>query len=365
MPVPAGEADRRTASLAILTTGVAGRDVCERLAWALIDQAAGRPAERFECSSTDFDAILELAMQHRVLLASASIVPALADRSVEHLARVIAIERAMLDATDLLDTAGVESLVLKGNATGRLDYPNPGRRAVGDVDLLVRLKQFERATRALTAAGYRSVPTHPFGRSSFFHSETLVRPDGIEIDLHHRLAQPSRTPISCWVDPEPFQLGGRTLFAMSRPWRFTHALVHQLKDAPPTTRALSGLLDLVVMWTQGVDLDEVRRASREIDVATLVERGLHRITDLLGDEAPPPTRQSVSSWSERRLAAALDSTRAVPGYLTLAANLRVQPVRLWPSYVRQLVWPTVEYRQALGITLGGQIRHVVREALGR
>jgi hypothetical protein len=282
------------------------------------------------------------------------------------MAGAMAIERHLLEAVGVLTTAGVAALVLKGNATAYLDHVDPADREVGDIDLLVRPEQLQTALAAFDRAGWRRTVTHPFRTPTFFHSETLVHADGSELDVHHRLAQPSRAPRTCWNQPETFELGGVTLAAMPGHWRFLHALIHQMMNPQPSVRALNGLLDLVLIWSTGVDIDAVRWAGREIGMPELTERGLTRVADLLGGPTVPARSSPTRSGSaERRLANALDTDLPTPGYLALAANLAVQPRRLWPSYLRQLVWPSPAYREQMGITLGSQIRHVAREAVGR
>jgi len=359
------DAARRDAALAVLTTGIAGHPARERLTWALVEQARGRPSPGLTFDADELEDLRSFARLHRVEARSRRLAPDLGVATVGQLAGAMGLERHLLVVVELLATNGIELLVLKGNATARLDHADPGDREVGDVDVLVRPRQLDVAMHVLDTSGYRRAVTHPFARASFFHSETFVHPDGTEIDLHHRLAQPSRTPLTCWAEPDTFHLGGRAVQAMPRTWRFTHAMVHQMKDSPPTVRAVNGLLDLVVMWTKGVDVDHVRRIGREIGLTTLVERGLVRVTDLLGEPTPCPQTGFHGAWAEQKLARALDDDGSTPGYVALAANLAVQPKRLWPSYLRQLLWPTKAYRDELGIALGDQVRHVVRETLGR
>ena len=358
--------ERRAAALEVLTTGVVGDDVAERVTWSVIRLLDGSGAA-LALDDADLDAARSFAASERIGGIVHRVAPGVAATDVASLAGAIDIERRLLSTIDLLEAARVPTLVLKGNATARLDHRSPEDREVGDVDVLVRPEDLTTAMAALVRQGHRHAVTHPFSTSAFFHSETFVHPDGIEIDLHHRLSQPSRPPTSCWADPAPFELGGRTLLALPRPWRFLHALVHQMMNPPPSQRAVNGLTDLVVMWRAGVDLDRVRSAAAEIGTTEIVERGLRRVTDLLGDAPPPPTAPQPVPRSrvERRFAAALDTAGPTPGYLALAANLAVQPVRMWTRYLAELVWPSAAYRRELGITPTGQLRHVVNEALGR
>ena len=107
----------------------------------------------------------------------------LADDSIASLAAAVAMERRLLEAVALLADAGIDTLVLKGNATAHLDHAAPSDREVGDVDLLVRPAQLDSAMTTLQRSDYVRAVTHPFSTPNFFHSETFVHPDGTEIDL--------------------------------------------------------------------------------------------------------------------------------------------------------------------------------------
>ena len=357
--------ERRQQALAVLTTGVVGDDTAEQVTWALLSALTGAASPGLTLSAVEIDDAWEFVTEHRVRGVAQRVLPAGSpDGSISSLAGAVAMERRLLETVALLSGAGIDTLVLKGNATAHLDHATPSDREVGDVDLLVRPAQLSAAMTTLERSDYVRAVTHPFSTSMFFHSETFVHPDGTEIDLHHRLAQPSRAPMTCWEHPDTFVVGGASLRALPRSWRFLHALIHQMMNPPPSVRSVNGLTDLVIMWSAGVDVEKVRTAGAEIGMAALTDRGLVRLTDLLDEPLELPMRRQ-STGAQRRLAAALDTDRPTPGYLALAANLAVQPRKAWPRYLGQLLWPSPAYRRELGITAGSQVRHVVREAFGR
>lgn len=65
------------------------------------------------------------------------------------------LRKRLVESLETLDDAGVETVVLKGGALANTLYPDPGERAMGDIDLLVAPDRAEEARRALTAAGWR------------------------------------------------------------------------------------------------------------------------------------------------------------------------------------------------------------------
>ncbi len=361
----AGEEGRR-AALAVLTTGIVGDALLERVAQALIVRATGQSVPNLEIAPDEISRLDEFGRRHCVSRQLGHIVPELATSSVADVTGALAMEHRLIRTVEGLAAAGVPALALKGNATAHLDHPNPTDRHVSDIDLLVHPGDLDRAIMTLERISAHRTVSHPFSDPMLFHSETLVHGDGTEIDLHHRLAQPSRTPTSCWHQPDTFVLGGVQIQAMPRTWRFLHALLHQLKDSPPTTRSLNGVIDMVLLWSKGIDAVAVRAAANEVGMSELTERGLARLTDLL--EAPRLVRPPVAlrqGWAERRLAACLDSAGAVPGHVSLAANLAVLPAAWWPRHLSQVVWPVTGYRRMLGITFRSQVRHVAREVTGR
>jgi hypothetical protein len=354
--------DRRSA-LSVLTTGIVGDPAAEAVALTLVGAVAGDELPSIQ-PTPDPAWLAEFGARHRVRPLVARCWPDTGIDTVDVALHGVHIERSLVRAVDVLVLAGVRTLVLKGGATAHLDYDAPGEREVGDVDLLVEPAHLPHALEALQLAGCRPVVTHPFATASFFHSETLVDPDGIEIDLHHRLTQPARATTAPFTTAEPFAVGGRTLWAPSRHWRFLHALLHQMMNPPPSTRNLNGLLDLVVLWRLGIDVDKVLRLGAAVDMAVLTVRGMNRLADLLDDDRlrrPEPH----ATRAERRLAEALDGDHAISGRTQLAGNLATVPASRWPRYVRELVWPTKAYRELLGRSGWGQVRHVVHEVVGR
>jgi hypothetical protein len=105
---------------------------------------------------------------------------------VEAMAAVLALERALLGIAERLERSGVPYIVLKGPSDAYTVYPDASLRCYGDIDLLVPAADVDRAVELFVADGCRRhYPElrHGFDRR-FGKSVTLVRPDGIEVDLH-------------------------------------------------------------------------------------------------------------------------------------------------------------------------------------
>ena len=87
---------------------------------------------------------------------------------------------------DRFDSEKLDFRVLKGSAVAHIDFPDPGLRSFGDVDMLVRAGDFGRAVGVLeTMGGRRRVPELRPGFDRRFGKGAVIKlPSDLEIDLH-------------------------------------------------------------------------------------------------------------------------------------------------------------------------------------
>ena len=107
-----------------------------------------------------------------------------------HAMRNLKIYRELLSVTRILNDANIPSIALKGAYLARFAYPDPGLRPMRDLDLLIRQEQVVAAFELLKVNGYQQVSEKGLPETHLAHSEhlpALVSPDGIAIELHHRL----------------------------------------------------------------------------------------------------------------------------------------------------------------------------------
>jgi hypothetical protein len=140
--------------------------------------------------------------------------------------RSLACEARAAEVSELLASHGIESRVLKGLAAGRLDSPDPALRTVGDVDLLVRRREFGAALDVLAAAGHRRVELAParWWERRYGRAATLKGAAGMEIDVHASIAVGYfgvRLDHDTLFEAgsEPIDLGGITVQALAGPAR--------------------------------------------------------------------------------------------------------------------------------------------------
>lgn len=125
-------------------------------------------------------------------------------------------ERALGDATNALEDAGIAALPLKGVALGQRLYGDAGMRPTGDTDVLVAACDLDAAIAVLETCGYRSpgdpawIRERPLLHYTLVHRDAHVPP----LELHWRihwsetrfseaLIASSSRPAGGWRVPEP------------------------------------------------------------------------------------------------------------------------------------------------------------------
>jgi hypothetical protein len=123
---------------------------------------------------------------------TAVVAPPAPDRRALHaVAQCLGLDALAARTSRLLTDAGLDHLLIKGPATTRALYPGePARRAYTDVDLLVRVQDFDRAQDVLREHGYRYLldgvrdGEYPWYETAWRAPE----PDDLVIDLHRGFA---------------------------------------------------------------------------------------------------------------------------------------------------------------------------------
>lgn len=132
-------------------------------------------------ADVDWDAVLAEAKNHAVPALAAPSVPGEQTRKWQgyidqNTAKVMQILHAQQELVRLFDGAGIPMVILKG-AAAAVYYPEPLRRTMGDVDLLVPPERFDEAKALMDKGGY-SFQDNDDGRHVAFEKY------GFEFELH-------------------------------------------------------------------------------------------------------------------------------------------------------------------------------------
>lgn len=204
----------------------------------------------------------------------------------------MSLKAATFEAVGILEDNGIETVVLKGTATSRLDYPRPELRHSGDVDLLVDDAQRALAVSVLKSNGYTLNAPRNFD-PEFEKGYDLVSPSGIQVDIHSRICHTSNNcPKDMLADAEPIpELNASALPVEAR---LVHAAAHFF-FGPPQHRRLSGFADITAILARQSppDIDVTREAARSLGLEQETYAALAAEAILTGKDA-----SAYSKWEQ-------------------------------------------------------------------
>jgi hypothetical protein len=215
---------------------------------------------------------------------------------------MVRLEHSLLEVTELLESGGIPCAVLKGIATAHLDHPDPSHRQFGDVDLLIAPDDLAPARALLEPAGWRQAYRLPEHHEEFTHSVTFGNGSLAELDLHQRVAHralgllvPTDELLAGRV---PFEVAGRTVWALSRPDRLIHGAIHAAVSRG-TYQRLSSAIDVLRLVPLTADeagpiLDRAERWA----VRSIVEHAV-RTAHTSAQVAIPPTWEEAMAVPPR------------------------------------------------------------------
>ncbi len=250
---------------------------------------------------------LVLAVEHGGLWLPDDQQAQLADAHEAAMQWCVHLEQRLLEMVDQFDRARIDVMVIKGPAVAHLDEPDPALRSFGDLDLLVRSADLDRAVALLQGNGARRrIPEHRPGFDRRFEKSVgLTGRDHVEFDLHRTLCRGPlgvRIPLDdLFRSPESFEVGGVTLRALAPVHRALHAAYHAVVGSPePPLHSLRDLAGYLARPDLGPDLvaEEARRWGGETVLGEAVRATLVR----LPFAAPAPWREWADGYTPMILA---------------------------------------------------------------
>ncbi len=259
----------------------------------------------------------------------------------DDMAWVLELERTLLDLAGAFEDRGVELVVLKGPTLAHTVYPDPSWRVYGDIDLMVRTRDWRLSVALLRELGYRRrLPEpRPGFDERFGKAATHVGPNGLEVDLHRTLVL---GPFGLWMDPEElmnrtetFTLGGRSLRGLDATGRFVNACVHAALGRQKPL--LHMVRDVAQTADADVEAEVVADWADRWHLAPVVHEALAAASSTLGRGWNLPVR-GATPVERRALEAYTTERRGRAG--TAVATLRaIRGLRGKAGYVRALALP--------------------------
>lgn len=256
-------------------------------------------------------------------------------------AKVFKLQRLLEACLDVLATAGIVPVLLKGFGVGKRYYPEPYLRPMGDVDILVPRAQLNASVAALQTLGLVSPDAHLEAWARENHHHVLLHGERGTVEVHfHGL-----TGFGTTLDGEELyarsveaELSGRRVRYLKLEdeviYLGTHAAQHLLQR-------LSWVFDLKLILAAHPELDwaEVLASARHAGVQTPLYTALRALVrGLGGTQVPAYVLEALRpSWvqarvidevfSEQRLVYSVATTTKWRTYATLPF-LASGPVRM-------------------------------------
>lgn len=298
-----------------------------------------------------------------VLNASSDWVERVRDRLFSATETTLAAHAAAMVAGRRLRDANVRAIVLKGCATGPLDYEHAADRFSSDVDLLVADVDRDAALTCFSAAPIDVVRRRRW-HARYGHASTVVGPTGVELDVHVRvnhgyvgLAVPTT---ELFEDTDSFEIGDQQLESADITTRLILAAVHA--DGPH--RSLHALRDVpqLVLGSTADWRRAVERAARW-RVDSFFASGVTTAWSAFALEPHP-----IVEWARHHRSTGRQRVlQLIPGdgvrRQVLAGPLALSPFE-WPGYVAPLLIPSREYVRSTGKTWRDRAA-IVRSEIGR
>ncbi len=178
--------------------------------------------------------------------------------------------RALAEILTAFAAAGIPARVLKGAALAWLIYPEPGLRAMRDIDILVPVAQARQAQQLLQELGFSAAVPAPADPLPDKHLALASRRDEglqISIELHHNLFHAfdpaSMTMADLTGPPLEFEVNGVTAYALGPEdmlWHLSqHIAYHASVWEPIRLVWVADLVGFANRFAAQTDWDKVAR----------------------------------------------------------------------------------------------------------
>jgi hypothetical protein len=330
----------------------------------LIARHKERPATPNDDAKLSFGEMIKCAGKHGVLPATAEglrkiskvapnwrdLVPFLDVFERQNTAQNIEYLGMMQRAVGRLQSAGIDSVILKGGAFVVEDQSNAPWRQLSDVDLLVSPQDVHRAASVLIEDEFhQNSDVAGFSEGLHHHYPALSEPSGKFVELHIRLMQSERdNPIrteDILANSVPIERGGVTFHIPSPEHRMIHLFAHaQISNWGYVLKriALKDVVDAVELsHRHQINWNVVNAAFKGIGAEAALNGFLAAARELLDLDttlvAPRPDK--TERWAQQAIAS-----------LTEPAPTWLATVRMTRQYLKEftrnpyrliLVWRTL------------------------
>lgn len=217
--------------------------------------------------------------------------------SVDTIARNTYLTDALLEVLSLFSDHDIAAVPIKGPVLAATAYRNPALRQFGDLDIMVRRRDVQRAVQVLKDAGYRPASKSPrpqpladILRSRVRKDAGFMREDNaVFVEIHWAFLPEARSfllsPEEAWRSCADVSVAGTNVpsFAVEHVLLFLCA--HGAKHAWTRLKWICDVAELIRAH-EALDWDRVVRDAQRLRSERLLRTGLLLASELLGAELP-------------------------------------------------------------------------------
>jgi hypothetical protein len=227
----------------------------------------------------DWDYFFQKALQHRVMpgvcrtlwkVCPDTVPPPILKKFRQHFsanaARNLFMSKELVRVLSLFERTRIQAIPYKGPVFAAAIYGNLAYRQFGDLDILVREQDYDRAQRVLVDEGFRRTIEHEW--------ETEFQDEGgrIAVDLHRRLAPPEFAPLFDFdylgSRLRPVTLAGASAFTLCPEDTLLALSIQIAKDGRVQLSKLCDIAELLVQ--DCVNMEQAIRAAKRLGASRML-----------------------------------------------------------------------------------------------
>lgn len=278
----------------------------------------------------------------------------LTERSRSCLAWNLRLRHELLRLLDRFNKAGIPVIPLKGLYLADLLYDDSALRPTSDLDLLVKVQDFDASHLVLEEAGCTKLTDEEQGAE--YHVSYLTtdgRAGQVLIELHLDLGENHVAGLdieAVWRSAAPGTWEGQTTWTMAPPDLFLYTCLHAVKDGLASIRSLLDITLLLERYGRDLPWQELAQRVKQARIETPISLSLLLSRELLDASVPSEFLAAIrpSRNLSRLLGLALFRWRG--GVLHVPQELLVGPFMA----LLMLCWED---------SLKGKLRHLRRNLL--
>lgn len=179
---------------------------------------------------------------------------------------------------DILNQNGIDFILLKGSYIKKY-YPNHFLRLMGDIDILVRKEDFDRASEALIANGFIK------GKEGFHHTD--FQKNNISLELHHKLFYTKYSWIQFFDNPwENVHVVNNHEYEFDIVFFYLYQLAHLANHMIAYGAGIRPYIDFYYLFREyPIDINDLMNSANEIGLGKFLNSVLN-VLDYFFDYAP-------------------------------------------------------------------------------